>query len=135
PPRVATDPAAVDVGAELLSLARAIAADAPRVEADAPLVEELAERVRARPVGLDVDEAARTVGVKRRVGDRRGVDVAGDAVSLQLRAGRAAASDRRDRSGSARTPAAPTGRASPAASSTASPVRLVRTGRRRVHAS
>src|SRR5689334_8601496 len=56
---VTCESAPVDVHPELLAGAAAVAADAACVEADAPFVEELAKRERHRPVGLDVDQAAR----------------------------------------------------------------------------
>src|SRR5262249_40363879 len=79
-PRVA-DPPAVDVHTKLLAASGAVSAEAARGQADAPLVEELAERVGARPVGLDVDDPARGVSVERRDRNLRDVDVARGAVA------------------------------------------------------
>ena len=71
-PVVENDPAwiarhalAADEHAELLRVATAVTADAEGRQANAPLVEELAECVGPGPVGLDVDDPARAVRVQR----------------------------------------------------------------------
>ena len=87
-PRVA-DPPAVDEDAQLPAAAGAVAADAARVETDAPLVEELAEREAVLPVRLDVDQPTGAVRVQRRVHDLTEELLARRAVTARPESGRA----------------------------------------------
>ena len=92
PARVAGRAPAVDVDAQLLAAAGAVRTEAARVEADAPLVEELAEPERARLIGLEVDDAARAVRLQL-----RGRDLGGEVVARRAVADRARVRRRRAR--------------------------------------
>ncbi len=72
-PRGVPGPLAVDVDAQLLAGALAVAADTARAETHAPFVEELAEREGAGAVALDVHDPARRVraAASSRPGRRR----------------------------------------------------------------